>query len=112
MKIIDKEDPLNRIVTVYAIYWATNPNIKKFGQRMQLVGPYDGYDALVVVPEESTKVIDSSIDGYRIKKMPDGGDLIVHWAVDDGDLLFRLTENDRDAVLELRRRIDTGRPLS
>jgi hypothetical protein len=112
MRIIDRDDPLRRAVEVYAIYWVNNPDLKMYGQRMHLAGPYDGYNALIVVPEEKAEVVDPTIDGFVLRKSGYGSDIIVHWAASRGDLLDKLVEADAEALAELRRRITEDDPAS
>lgn len=77
---------------------------------MHLVGPYDGHDALIVVSEENAEIVDALVDGYFLQKLPDGGDILMHWAFKGGDRLEKLIEQDPEAMPELRRRILHRRP--
>jgi len=103
MKIVEN-DGFNRVVEVYAIYWAS-------GKRYHLVIPYDGYLGLTAVPEDKCEVVDSTINGFVLKKGDYGDDILVHWAVEKDGLVYRLIDPpDAAAVAELKRRLREGQP--
>ncbi|MEZ2126797.1 MULTISPECIES: hypothetical protein [unclassified Sinorhizobium] len=103
MKIVEK-DGFNRIVEVYALYWVD-------GIRHHLVIPYEGYDGFIVVNEDQCDVVDSSINGFILKKDDYGGDMLIHWAAEKGGLIYKLTDPpDADAVAELKRRLAEEKP--
>lgn len=99
MKIIDTEDPLKRVLDVYAFYWVD-------GRRSHLVIPYEGFEGLIVVSENKCDVVDPSVDGFILKKSYSGYDMFVNWAAEQGNLLDRLIDPPApEAVSELLRRI-------
>lgn len=105
MKIIDKDDGLERVLEVYAIYWVD-------GMRSHLVIPYEGYEGLLVVRENKCDVVDASIDGFVLRKSSGEQDILVHWAAEKEDLLDRLIDPpDAEAVAELLRRVREEGPL-
>ncbi|MBY3215928.1 hypothetical protein HFO21_16430 [Rhizobium laguerreae] len=103
MKIIER-DGFNRVVDVYAIYWAN-------GLRHHLVIPHEGYNGFTVVPENKCDVVDPSINGFILRESGGGGDILVHWAAERDELLDRLIDPpDAEAVAELERRLREDRP--
>ena len=104
MKIIDKDDVLERVLEVYAIYWVD-------GMRSHLVIPYEGYQGFFVVRENKCDVVDASIDGFVLRKSSVEQDILVHWAAEKEDLLDRLIDPPApEAVAELHHRIAEGKP--
>lgn len=97
-------DGLRRTLDVYALYWVN-------GMRHHLVLPYRDYKGLIVVSEENCKIINSSIDGFILRKSGNGSDILVHWSVSASDLLDRLIDPpDEDAMRELERRLNEDIP--
>ena len=104
MKIIDLEDPLKRVLEVYAIYWVN-------GMRSHLVIPYEDYYGLLIVRENKCQVVDPSINGFILRKSNHDRDMLIHWAAEKDALLDRLTDPpDAEAVAELHRRIREDKP--
>jgi len=111
VKLIDLNDPLRRVLEVYAVYWVADPNVTGRGQRIHLVIPYEGYDSFMTVPEESGEIVDPTIDGFILRKSGNGWDMLVHWAAEKGDLLDMLIDGrNPDAIAELHRRIREDSP--
>jgi hypothetical protein len=104
MRIIDLEDPLKRIVEVYAIYWVD-------GMRSHLVIPYEGYNGLIIVRENKCEVVDPSINGFILKKGDYGRDILIHWAAEKDGLIYSLADGAApDEIAELHRRIREDKP--
>jgi hypothetical protein len=104
MKIVDLNDPLERVLEVYAIYWIS-------GIRYCYVIPADNYYGFMSVREDKCRIIDPLISGFVLRKSGAGDDMIVHWAAEKGDLLDKLIDPpDFEAVVELRRRLTEENP--
>lgn len=101
---ITPSDGLDRTLAVFAIYWDNDI-------RYHLVIPYRDYRGFIVVGSDESSVADSSIDGYFLRKSGSKRDMLVHWSVNDGNLLDRLINPpDEDAVTELERRLREETP--
>ncbi|SIR15874.1 hypothetical protein SAMN05880561_1165 [Rhizobium sp. RU33A] len=104
MKIIDLDDPLKRVLEVYAMYWVD-------GMRSHLVIPYEDYHGLLIVRENKCEIVDPSINGFIIKKNDANRDLLIHWAAEKDGLIYKLIDPpDAEAVAELHRRIREDKP--
>lgn len=80
-------------VQVFGVYWAEN-------ERFYWVIPYDGYGGLMSLSEKEVVVVDSFLSSYfMLCRDRDGGDIILHWAVEA--LIEKLVDRDPLAMVEL-----------
>jgi len=90
---IGREEP----VQVFGIYWVKS-------ERFYWVIPYNGYGGLMALSDREVNVVDSSLSSDLIFcKDGDGGDIILHWAVED--LIEELVERDPVAMAEFLQRL-------
>ncbi len=83
-------------VEVYALYWAEYRGKR---QRYYLVIPYEGYEGLSAVPESESELIDPNLEAtFVLRKGDYGGDLIIHSAANEDDLVYGLLDHDPEAM--------------
>ena len=88
----------NFVTFVYALYWHNKI-------RYCLIIPNLGHEGLVTAIEEEYDVVDPSIDDFCIRKSSVDGDILVHRVAEKDDLLDKLIDHDRAAMIELQRRL-------
>lgn len=76
---------------VYCLYWSNN--IRHYLATVDL--EREGLD---VYTENNSTLLESSIDNFVLRKNSGGGDLLLHKAASEGDLLDDLIEHDQDAT--------------
>jgi hypothetical protein len=89
MQIRDTKYGTNRFVI--SIYWVN-------AIRHYLSTEIDKYQGVDVHYEEECELIDPSLSNFVLRKNSGGGDLLVHQAASEGDLLDELIEHDQEAM--------------
>lgn len=86
-------------VEVYGLYWCG-------GERVFWVVPYDGYEGLVTVSEKNCELIDARFSAsFLLRKNDANEDFLLHWALDEDDLIYGVLEHDPAAMQEFVRRL-------
>ena len=82
-------------VDVLAVYWAEYQGKREMHF---LIVPYDGYEGVIVALESECEITDASLDGFILKKVASGRDILVLGIVLEDDLLDRMIEHDPVAM--------------
>lgn len=70
-----------------------------------MVIPYDGYEGLIVLDENQVDVLDPSIDNFIMRKDDYDGEILIHKATVENNLIYELIDHDAEAMKEFKRRL-------
>lgn len=95
-----RENNSTSILPAYALYWSDN-------KRHYLFLPYEGYEGLQVITEDSCELISDDLTNFEILRTENGEDIILHKAMQKSVLLDRLTDYDAEAMAEFLKNLNS-----
>lgn len=99
--------PSEREIPTYVVYWS---EYQGKIQKLFLAIPYDGYEGFISIAESECEISDASLDGFKLVLGSPQGDMLIHSALLEDDLLERIIEHDQEAMKIFLKNIENGEP--